>query len=85
MHDELEGEWDIAAHTRVWALGGRVVAVRTRRISEAGHSRYEVALESNDERAVVDIPAADEARLGRRIEEAVSQFIDSLTIRGDRA
>jgi hypothetical protein len=65
-----------AQHSR----DGVLVSVRCFAVAEP-KPHFEIALEGMTERAVVDVPASQQASLSRRIEDGVSAFVASLRIR----
>jgi hypothetical protein len=59
---------------------GVLVSVRCFSVTEPV-PHFEIALEGLAQRAVVDVPASQEAKLGSRIEDCVAAFVASLRIR----
>ncbi len=57
------------------------VTVRTHEVMHRTHPRFEISLEGDGERAVVDVFALD-AELEQRIEQAVDAFLASMSLRG---
>jgi hypothetical protein len=72
---------EVPALSRTFNRDGVMVRTRCHRVATGGPARFEIVIEGYAQSAIIDVPDSEEAQLGRRLEEAVSCFIESIKLR----